>query len=43
MPKVSVSTASPKFTLDDFCGEKFSLNDLEGSKNALLVFNRGFM
>jgi peroxiredoxin len=43
MPKVSLNTQSPEFSLKDFCGEEFSLKDLRESKNVLLVFNRGFM
>ena len=43
MPKVSLNTQSPEFSLKDFRGEEFSLKDLRESKNVLLVFNRGFM
>ena len=42
MPRVSLHTPAPDFTLPDFNGRPFSLSDYRGSKNVLLVFNRGF-
>ena len=43
MPKVEINTPAPDFTLEDFHGETFTLSDMQGKSNVLLVFNRGFM
>ncbi len=43
MPKVTLNTPAPDFTLEDFKGETVRLSDLRGKSNALLVFNRGFV
>ena len=43
MPKVSLKTPAPDFTLNDFEGKSISLTDFRGKKNVLLVFNRGFV
>ena len=40
--KVELNTPAPDFTLTGFRGQEFSLSDLKGEKNVLLVFNRGF-
>ena len=42
MPRVSIDALAPEFTLPDFTGRQVSLSDFRGSKNVLLVFNRGF-
>jgi mycoredoxin-dependent peroxiredoxin len=42
MPRVSLNAPAPDFTLPDFTGKQVSLSDFRGSKNVLLVFNRGF-
>lgn len=42
MPRVSLNQTAPNFTLPDFSGESFSLAELKGQKNVLLVFNRTF-
>ncbi len=42
MPRVSLHTPAPDFTLPDFHGTPVSLSDFRGSRNVLLVFNRGF-
>jgi peroxiredoxin len=42
MPKVSLNTPAPDFTLDDFSGSPVTLSSFQGSSNVLLVFNRGF-
>jgi peroxiredoxin (alkyl hydroperoxide reductase subunit C) len=42
MPRVSLNVLAPDFTLPDFTGRPVSLSDYRGSKNVLLVFNRGF-
>jgi peroxiredoxin (alkyl hydroperoxide reductase subunit C) len=42
MPRVPLNVPAPDFTLPDFTGEPVSLSDYRGSKNVLLVFNRGF-
>jgi len=42
MPKVSLNTPAPDFTLQDFQGKTVHLSDFKGQANVLLVFNRGF-
>lgn len=42
MPKVSLNTPAPDFSLPDFKGEIVHLSDFAGKANVLLVFNRGF-
>lgn len=42
MAQVEINTPAPDFSLEKFTGEPFSLSDLLGSKNVLLVFNRMF-
>lgn len=42
MPRVSLNQPAPDFTLADYTGKTFSLADLRGQKNVLLVFNRTF-
>jgi peroxiredoxin len=39
---VSINQPAPDFILPRFTGEQFRLSDLQGHKNVLLVFNRGF-
>ncbi len=41
MPRVSIDTAAPDFTLPDYTGVPFSLSEHRGEV-ILLVFNRGF-
>ncbi len=43
MPKVSINTPAPNFTLKDFAGQPITLVDYREQRNVLLVFNRGFM
>jgi peroxiredoxin len=43
MPKVSLNTPAPDFSLENFKGETVSLFDFRGRSNVLLVFNRGFV
>jgi peroxiredoxin len=43
MPRVALDQTAPEFSLTDFSGNQFSLSDLRGRKNALLVFNRTFV
>jgi len=43
MPRVSLNQPAPNFSLTDFSGKAFSLADLRGQKNVLLVFNRTFV
>ena len=40
--RVQLNNPAPDFTLADFNGNEISLSDLQGKKNVLLVFNRGF-
>lgn len=42
MPKVSIDTPAPNFTLPGFQGKPISLSDFRGYSHVLLVFNRGF-
>ena len=42
MSQVSINQPAPDFSLNRFTGEQFRLSDLQGHKNVLLVFNRGF-
>jgi len=42
MPRVSINTPAPDFTLQDFLGDIVRLSDFRGISNILLVFNRGF-
>ncbi len=43
MPKVSLNTAAPDFTLNDFSGKPVSVADFKDQAHILLVFNRGFI
>jgi peroxiredoxin len=43
MPRVSLNTPAPDFTLQNFQGEIVRLSDFHGKSNVLLVFNRGFI
>jgi peroxiredoxin len=43
MSRVSLNQIAPNFSLPDFSGKVFSLTDLRGQKNVLLVFNRAFI
>ena len=43
MPKVSLNTPAPNFTLEDYRGKSISLSDYQDKKNVVVVFNRGFM
>lgn len=43
MPKVSINTQAPNFTLPNFQGEPVSLSDFRDKAHVLLVFNRGFV
>jgi len=42
MPRVSLNTPAPDFTLQNFQGDTVKLSDFHGTSNVLLVFNRGF-
>lgn len=42
MPKVIINTPAPDFALTDYKGLLFSLSDLHGKADVLLVFNRTF-
>ncbi len=42
MSQVALNEKAPDFTLKSFSGESFTLSDLRGDKNVLLVFNRTF-
>lgn len=42
MPRVSLNTPAPNFTLANYQGETFHLSDFHGTSHVLLVFNRGF-
>lgn len=42
MPRISLDTTAPDFTLLSFDGETIRFSDFRGRSNVLLVFNRGF-
>ena len=42
MPKVTLNTPAPEFTLPDFKGQLIRMADYRGKAHILLVFNRGF-
>ena len=42
MSRAELNTVAPDFALADFKGNEIRLSDFRGSKNVLLVFNRGF-
>ncbi len=42
MPRISLDTLAPDFTLPDYTGKIIHLSDFRG-RNVLLVFNRGFL
>ena len=42
MSQVSINQPAPDFSLTRFAGEQFRLSDLQGHKNVVLIFNRGF-
>ncbi len=43
MASVEVNKKAPDFEINDFKGEKFKLSEFKGSKNVLIVLNRGFV
>lgn len=43
MARVEVNKQAPGFSLPDFDGQPVSLADFYGTKNVLVVFNRGFI
>jgi peroxiredoxin len=43
MPKVTLNTPAPDFTLQNFKGETVRLSDFRGKAHVLLVFNRTFI
>ena len=43
MASVEVNKIAPDFKLLDLNGEPFQLSSFKGSKNVLLVMNRGFV
>lgn len=43
MSQVKINTAAPDFELDDLQGNPVKLSDFYGTKNVVLVFNRGFI
>ncbi len=43
MASVEVNKIAPDFKLSDLNGEPFQLSAFKGSKNVLLVLNRGFV
>lgn len=43
MPRVSLDTPAPDFTLQDFQGQAVRLSDFRGKSHVVLVFNRGFV
>jgi len=43
MPRVTINTPAPDFTLADYTGRIIRLSDFCGRKNVFLVFNRTFV
>ena len=43
MSKVALNKPAPEFELDDYHGQPVALADFHGTKNVVLVFNRGFV
>jgi len=43
VPKVTINSPAPDFTLQDYHGNLISLAQFKDNQNVLLVFNRGFM
>jgi peroxiredoxin len=43
MPRVTINTPAPDFTLADYTGRAVRLSDFCGRKNVFLVFNRTFV
>jgi len=42
MPKVSLNTPAPEFSLTDFTNKPVNLSDFRSQSHVVLVFNRGF-
>jgi peroxiredoxin len=42
MPRVSLQTPAPNFSLQDYRGQTVRLSDFKDQFNVLLVFNRTF-
>jgi peroxiredoxin len=42
MSKVPINKPAPDFSLTSFSGEQFTLSEMRGQNNVLLVFNRTF-
>jgi peroxiredoxin len=42
MPKVSINTPAPDFSLVNYEGNTVRLSDFKGKSNAILIFNRTF-
>jgi peroxiredoxin len=42
MPRVSLQTPAPDFSLQDYRGQTVHLSDFKDQSNVLLVFNRTF-
>lgn len=42
MPRISLDTPAPDFTLKDFKNQPVRLGDFRGRFHVVLVFNRGF-
>jgi len=43
MPKVTLNTPAPDFTLQNFQGETVRLSDFRGKSHVVMIFNRGFV
>jgi len=43
MARVELNTPAPDFTLMDYTGAPVTLSRYRDSRNALVVFNRGFL
>jgi len=43
MPRVSLQTPAPDFSLQEYRGQTVRLSDFKGQANVVLVFNRTFI
>ena len=42
MARVAINAPAPDFSLNDYKGNPFTLSEMRGVSNVMLIFNRGF-